>query len=62
MIEPMKSPTEMVEGRQAFQNFDATMRTLLSVPHSEIQRREREYQKRAKQNPHRRGPKRKARR
>jgi hypothetical protein len=52
----------MVEGRQAFQNFDATMRTLLSVPHSEIQRREREYQKRAKQNPHRRGPKRKARR
>jgi hypothetical protein len=60
MMEPMKSPTEMVEGRQAFQNFDATMKTLLSVPHAELQRREREYQRQAKQNPNRRGPKPKA--
>jgi len=40
--------------------FDRIVRKVLSVPHSEIMRREEEYQKRSAANPHRRGPKRKA--
>jgi hypothetical protein len=49
----MKSkPTE----REA---FDTLVGRVLSIPHSEIVRREQEYQKQAAQNPKRRGPKRK---
>jgi hypothetical protein len=40
--------------------FDKLVDQVLSVPHSEIVRREQEYQERASQNPKRRGPKRKA--
>jgi hypothetical protein len=42
-----------------FDAFTKFVDRLLSVPHSEIQRREQEYQKQAAQNPRRRGPKKK---
>jgi hypothetical protein len=55
----MKSRPEMIEGKEAFQRFDSAMGTILSVSHDELKRREREYQKQAKANPNRRGPKKK---
>jgi hypothetical protein len=42
------------------ERFDAMVRKLLSVPHSEIIRREQEYKRRSALNPNRRGPKPKA--
>jgi len=42
-----------------FARFDALVRKVLSVPHSEIMRRESEYREQSKANPNRRGPKRK---
>ena len=39
--------------------FDALVRKVLSVPHSEILRREAEYKRQSLANPNRRGPKRK---
>ena len=42
-----------------FDAFTATVDKLLSVPKSEILRREAEYRKRADLNPKKRGPKRK---
>lgn len=51
------TPPEMIEGPEAAKRFDATMRTLLSVPRSELKRREEEYQKSVAANPKKRGPK-----
>lgn len=52
---------DCIEGtEEAFQRFDALVRKVMSVPHSEIMRREAEYRKRSLANPHRRGPKRKS--
>jgi hypothetical protein len=48
---------ECLEGPEAFARFDATMKALLAVPHAVIVKREREYAKRSKANPNRRGPK-----
>jgi hypothetical protein len=42
-----------------FEEFTKLVDRVLSVPHSEILRREKEYQKQVAQNPKRRGPKRK---
>jgi hypothetical protein len=42
--------------------FKALLNRVLAVPHSEIVRREEEYQKQSKLNPNRRGPKPKKRR
>jgi hypothetical protein len=42
-----------------FDAFTKLVDRVLSVPHTEILRREQEYQKQAAQNPRRRGPKRK---
>jgi hypothetical protein len=55
----MKSEPESIEGQEAFARFDGIVRKVLSVPHSEILRREAEYQKQAQANTNRRGPKRK---
>jgi len=41
----MKPHTEQIEGPEASALFDALVRKVLSVPHSEIMRREAEYQK-----------------
>jgi len=50
MVEPMKDNPE-------YDAFTRTVERILSVPKSEILRREAEYQKRAAQNPRKRGPK-----
>jgi hypothetical protein len=42
-----------------FDEFTKLVDRVLSVPHTEIVRREQKYQKQAAQNPKRRGPKRK---
>jgi hypothetical protein len=47
----------MVEGREAFRRFDATIGKILSVSHAELLRREKQYKRRAALNPHKRGPK-----
>jgi hypothetical protein len=39
--------------------FTNTVDRLLSVPHSEIQKREKEYREKVAQNPRKRGPKQK---
>lgn len=48
------------EAPNEFDTFTDTIDRLLSVPHSEIQKREQEYRKKVASNPHKRGPKRKA--
>jgi hypothetical protein len=40
-----------------FQNFDAAVRTLLTVPKEEFNRRHAEHRARSAQNPRKRGPK-----
>lgn len=47
------------EGPEASRSFDLEVSFLLSVPHSTIQQREKEYQKQVQKNPNKRGPKRK---
>jgi hypothetical protein len=58
--EPATPLPECIEGRPAFKRFDAAMKTILSVPHSEMLRREQEYKQKAALNPRKRGPKPKA--
>jgi hypothetical protein len=53
----MKRTPEYIEGPEAVARLTAAMKTILSVPRSEILRREAEYQKQSKANPRRRGPK-----
>ena len=57
-MKPQPNP-QFDEGPQATTRFKAAMRKILSVPHSEIQKREAEYQKHVAQNPRKRGPKKK---
>jgi hypothetical protein len=57
----MKAQPQMVEGPEAFDRFKNTMKTVLAVPHAEIQRRIEEERKVSATNPNRRGPKRKVR-
>ncbi|MGD0075168.1 MAG: hypothetical protein ABSD31_12640 [Candidatus Binataceae bacterium] len=47
------------KSKNEFNEFNKLVARVLAVPHSEILRREKEYQKQAAQNPKRRGPKRK---
>ncbi len=59
IMETMK-PSTYEEGPQAWREFDAAVRSILSVPREEIARREAAYRKATEENPKRRGPKRKA--
>ena len=54
--EPATLP-ECSEGLEAYQQFDAAMGALLSVPHSVIVRREKAYKKQRAKMPNRPGPK-----
>lgn len=60
MMVGMKT-SEMVEGKEAWERFQAGMKKALSVPHAEIKRRIAEQRKLSEANPNRRGPKRKVR-
>lgn len=53
----MKREPEYVEGPEAQQRFEKAMRKVLSVPHSEIQRRIEAERKASAANPRKRGPK-----
>jgi len=54
----MKSkPVELIEGPKALARFNTAMKTILSVPRSEMLRREEEYKKQSALNPRKRGPK-----
>ena len=55
----MKS-SEMIEGPEAYQRFENTMRTILAAPRAVIQQRIEEHKRQADLNPRKRGPKRKA--
>jgi hypothetical protein len=56
----MKRQMEMVEGPEAWKRFEGMMKSVLAVPHSEIQKRIEEHRREAAVNPNRRGPKRKS--
>jgi hypothetical protein len=58
----MKHEPEYVEGPQAWERFESVMKGVVGVPHAEIQRRIAEHKKEVARNPHRRGPKPKAKR
>jgi hypothetical protein len=53
----MKPPAEMIEGPEAFERFRSVLKAILTVPHSEIQRRVEEHRKQAAKNSNRPGPK-----
>ena len=55
----MRRKLEMVEGPEAWKRFEGAVKSVLAVPHSEIQRRIEEYRREVENNLHRRGPKRK---
>jgi len=56
----MKTHPEMHEGPEAVTRFKAAMKHILSVPREELLRREVEYKAKTALNPHKRGPKPKA--
>lgn len=60
MMVPMKAKPEYVEGPEAWARFESAMKQILAVPHAVIKQRIEEHRKEAARNPHRRGPKRKA--
>jgi hypothetical protein len=56
-MEKMKRQPEYVEGPEAWERFQSAMKSVIAVPHTEIQRRVAEHKKEVARNPHRRGPK-----
>jgi len=59
MVISMKAtkPVEMIEGPKAAQRFTTAMKKILSIPRSEMIRREKEYKRQSDLNPRKRGPK-----
>jgi hypothetical protein len=53
----MKPRAEMIEGPAAWKRFASSMKRVIAVPHSVIQRRIEEHRKEVAGNPHKRGPK-----
>jgi hypothetical protein len=52
----MKPRAEMHEGPEAFTRFDNAMKSIIAVPHSEIQKRIEAQRKASAKNPNRPGP------
>ena len=50
-------PADLIEGPEAIDRFKGAMKKIISVPHSEIVRREEEYKRQSNLNPRKRGPK-----
>jgi hypothetical protein len=55
----MITKPQMAEGPDAYERFRTAMKSVLAVPHAEIQRRIEEERRKSAANPNRRGPKRK---
>jgi len=55
----MKRKPEYIEGPDAFVRFQQAMKGVLDIPHAEIQRHIDAERRISRQNPNRRGPKRK---
>jgi hypothetical protein len=53
----MKAKPEYVEGTEAWTRFQRAMKTVIAVPHAEIQRRIEAERIESAKNPNRRGPK-----
>ncbi len=49
--------SEMIEGPEAFERFNAAMKAIIAVPHSVIKQRIEEHRKQSALNPNRPGPK-----
>ena len=49
----VKHQTEMVEGPEAWKRFEGVMKNVLTIPHSEIQKRIKEQRREAASNPKR---------
>ena len=58
-IDSASTLPDCIEGPEAFQRFDESVRAILSVPKSTLVLREKAYRKKVERNPNRRGPKRK---
>jgi hypothetical protein len=56
-IQHLKRTPEYIEGPEAWTRFDAAMKGVMGVSHTEIQRRIEVERERAALNPNRRGPK-----
>jgi hypothetical protein len=52
-----KHTAEMIEGPEAFERFNKTMKAVIAVPHSVIKERIEKARKESLENPKRRGPK-----
>jgi hypothetical protein len=52
-----KRTAEMIEGPEAFERFNNTMKAVIAVPHSVIKERIEKARKESLENPKRRGPK-----
>ena len=54
---PQQLPEDMIEGRKAYERFDAAITDLLTVPRATVVKGWKAYLKKVRRNPSRPGPK-----